>query len=493
MYAALQEALATVDYTSELINVIELLKRYPRWRSLPDSPVHVRYARRMDAGNQFREAIQKKEALALLAMAAIKAVRKKRNPDPGRPLKPRAYVIRSLKTPEEVEILRAVYGENCFIVAAYSPKEHRASVLASRIAASLSDPDSAKYRADAYRLINRDEAEYDTVFGQNLRETFHLADAFIDASEPKCAQDEILRFVEVLFGHPVRTPSRVEFGMFQAHGAAMSSASAARQIGAAIATADGEIVSVGTNEVAKAGGGQYWGEDGVAKDFRDYRRPGDTNKQYINNIIIDIFARLKKKGWLSKTQASRSPDALARSAHRQLLRPLRRSAAEAPTLEQKALILNLIEFLRPVHAEMAALMSAARRGASVQGCTLFTTTFPCHECARHIVSAGISRLIFISPYSKSRVPELYDDSIAVDGQGDATHVPFHAFVGIAPRQYLPLFSAPLRKTRDDEWVVWDRVKRTNRPKFARDAVSYLGRESELVAVVGELAREKRLR
>ncbi|MEJ7655371.1 MAG: deaminase [Chloroflexia bacterium] len=46
-----------------------------------------------------------------------------------------------------------------------------------------------------------------------------------------------------------------------------------------------------------------------------------------------------------------------------------------------------------MHAEMSALLDAGRRGVPVQGATLYTTTFPCHNCARHIVGAGIDRVV----------------------------------------------------------------------------------------------------
>src|SRR5579871_385409 len=66
-----------------------------------------------------------------------------------------------------------------------------------------------------------------------------------------------------------------------------------------------------------------------------------------------------------------------------------------------AQLLNVIEYGRCVHAEMAAIVDAARRGVAIAGCTLYTTTFPCHECARHIVAASIRQVVYIDPYPKS--------------------------------------------------------------------------------------------
>ena len=59
---------------------------------------------------------------------------------------------------------------------------------------------------------------------------------------------------------------------------------------------------------------------------------------------------------------------------------------------RKTRIKALVEFSRSVHAEMDALISLARSGTKLPaGSNLFTTTYPCHSCARHIVSAGIER------------------------------------------------------------------------------------------------------
>lgn len=101
-----------------------------------------------------------------------------------------------------------------------------------------------------------------------------------------------------------------------------------------------------------------------------------------------------------------------------------------------------------MHAEMNALLDAARRGVSVQGATLYSTTFPCHNCARHLIGAGIDRVVFIEPYAKSRAVDLHGDAIAMekrtDDQGDR-RVLFQPFVGVAPSRYLEMFDAAGRK------------------------------------------------
>ena len=50
------------------------------------------------------------------------------------------------------------------------------------------------------------------------------------------------------------------------------------------------------------------------------------------------------------------------------------------------------------HAERNAIYNAARAGTSIEGCVLYSTLFPCADCARAIVQSGIITLnTFASP------------------------------------------------------------------------------------------------
>lgn len=119
---------------------------------------------------------------------------------------------------------------------------------------------------------------------------------------------------------------------------------------------------------------------------------------------------------------------------------------ERPYLEISA-VASIIEYGRIVHAEMAAITDAARRGISVKGEILYCTTFPCHMCARHILALGIHKVIYIEPYPKSLTKELYKKSVQIDDgtQADIDAVKFEPFVGIAPRIYFKFFKMPKRK------------------------------------------------
>lgn len=51
-----------------------------------------------------------------------------------------------------------------------------------------------------------------------------------------------------------------------------------------------------------------------------------------------------------------------------------------------------------VHAEMNAIVFAARHGVAVEGSELWSTHQPCEHCAKAIINSGIARVYFDQPY-----------------------------------------------------------------------------------------------
>jgi dCMP deaminase len=56
------------------------------------------------------------------------------------------------------------------------------------------------------------------------------------------------------------------------------------------------------------------------------------------------------------------------------------------------------ELCRGLHAEQNALIQAAKLGFSVDGATLYCTTFPCSICAKMLINAGIIRIVYLEGY-----------------------------------------------------------------------------------------------
>jgi len=412
----------------------------------------------MSAGDELRSSWGRGDALALHAISDIVATRNERggigNQDPlegleldkgsgapelAPPLERVAFVLRSLKTQEELETLRAVYGPRLIVIAAYSPREERIKHLASQIETSRGTKNRETWVHHPEALVERDEKE-EAARGQDVSGTFHRADFFVRGSDPAVARADIQRALEILFGSPFRTPTRDEQGQYLAAGAALRSAELGRQVGAAIATADGSIISVGANEVPTAGGGSHWEEDGLGN--RDFEIGDvDTNRQQFDDLARKLAERIDARTRALIDAAGKTgKDAAALEALREEL------SAALPADLRAGGLKDLTEFGRAVHAEMNALLDSARRGVPVHGATLYTTTFPCHNCARHIIGAGIDRVVFVEPYTKSRAEQLHADSITI-GQAERENgkVAFMPFVGVAPRRYQEMFDAAARQ------------------------------------------------
>jgi dCMP deaminase len=57
--------------------------------------------------------------------------------------------------------------------------------------------------------------------------------------------------------------------------------------------------------------------------------------------------------------------------------------------------------VRTVHAELNALLQAARYGPPVEGATLYCSAFPCRDCAKALVNSGIKEVIAERDYQTS--------------------------------------------------------------------------------------------
>lgn len=159
--------------------------------------------------------------------------------------------------------------------------------------------------------------------------------------------------------------------MAQADRAARRSAEPGRQVGAAIVNSAGDVLAAGCNEVPRAFGGQYWSDDtdvlrDARHDGREMHREMDTNNVRQAEIAADVLDRLRDD---LKPESLQEPERLSEAVLGSRLG-------------------DITEYGRAVHAEMAAITTAARLGVRLGDATVLTDTFPCHNCARHIIATG---------------------------------------------------------------------------------------------------------
>lgn len=412
---------------------------------------HDRLNAAMEAGNSIRKDSERGDFLALLA---INEISKKRSGEQPEPISRCVHVIRSLKHPDEVDTLRAVYRDGFFLVGVSASTKTKKRFLEDEKGIS---PQKVE------KLIERDDKEFHS-FGQSTRDVFQLADAFLTCDDDAALTAQVSRTLDLLFSKPVVPPTCEEYAMFMAYAASLRSADLSRQVGAVLTSETSDIISSGANDVPKYGGGLYWPNiynDNNFSDERDYIKGFDSNEKQKKQLVLNIMKKFRSD-----------------TGDEQLIE-------EGNKLLKDTGILDITEYGRAVHAEMEALISAGRNGVSTVGATMYTTTYPCHNCAKHIVAAGVERVIYIEPYPKSFALKLHDDSINTDDVDNVKNrVIFQPFVGIGPRKFIDLFSMNLgsgrkiKRKQNGELNKWERSDAELRVPMT--VLSYLDAEAILV-------------
>ncbi|WP_321380273.1 anti-phage dCTP deaminase [Rhizobium sp.] len=442
----ISQALAQVKYQSYLVKLTDEMGRFEQEKAEEvAADLHSQMNWKMDRANALRSHFKSQEVMSRIAIQAIREIRRSKTSSVDKPQHSVAYIIRQLKLPQEVTLLRRVYGRQFILVSAYASEAQRLAAMEQQLAKSLpTDTSSTDVTHLAGKLIARDAKEDGHGdYGQNLSETFHLADLFTHGLDKNKMETTIERFFQAFFGRNDISPSREEFGLYAAKSASLRSADLSRQVGAAIFSEDGELVTQGCNEVPKALGGNYW--DGDDPDNRDISKGHDPNDKLKKEVIRNVVERLQTKGFLSDTLTS-----VGNSF--KIVDYLTDKKNENGVLSD-AHVMDLTEYGRIVHAEMNAVCDAARIGRSVKGSTLYCTTFPCHNCAKHLIASGIKQVVFLEPYPKSKAYELYADEIQIEADQDPNRVAFIPFLGISPYRYRDIFQKGKRKTggKADKW------------------------------------------
>lgn len=400
-----------------------------------------RYIERQNQGNKLRDDFGN-PILAEAAIASIAKIKEEAKSDTeteGRFNGKYAYIIDQLKNPSEVELLRLVYQHNFYLVGVVRNESERKR--------NLRDEGISPQNIDD--LIHRDRKSGGNS-GQQVEKTILDADFFIRNNQSHSTQlnRKVERFLGLVHGKNGLTPSLHEKGMFNAFSASLQSACLSRQVGASIVDNMGNILSTGRNDVPRPGGGLYTFED-ENKDFRCIHKGGKCYNDLHKSKIKDrIVSQISKKVEEVRIKSLKNP--FIEKSIRELLIDSDFISSLSSAIYDNSPVKSLIEYSRAIHAEMDAITTLARTGeASTKDKIMYTTTYPCHNCARHIVAAGICSVYYIEPYEKSLALDLHDDAINDINIEDSRKVNFIQFEGVSPRRYTKFFfSTSDRKNSD---------------------------------------------
>lgn len=269
----------------------------------------------------------------------------------------------------------------------------------------------------SHMLILKDFSETDLTLsdkesGQQVADLYHLSNYFINLNlHHKFIDSEINKFIDLLLGKYKEYPTQDEFGMSLAYQASVrSNFPGKRHVGAALISQWGEVISVASVRAPSGSSNtSLYDEQKINTGFEKYKNKIDSWKKFIEEQSNDEkFKEIKK------------------------------------------FISNVLDFHPCTHAEIAAVLDAAKLGVSIRNATLYSTTYPCHLCAKDILNAGISEVVYLEAYPKSKNKELYPDLIDTDPKIVSELIPFKAYIGIGPKAYYYAYSVH-NHTKNPEW------------------------------------------
>jgi deoxycytidylate deaminase len=223
-------------------------------------------------------------------------------------------------------------------------------------------------------------------------------------------EQRVERYLGLLRREPLSGPSADEIAMAMAYAQAEASECIKRHVGAVIVDRDGRLISVGFNQNPLS--------------------MQACHEQYGHCRKDDLMARHLEE--LEGTFCPKCGEPLSKVGA-----PFRCTECGL-SLKVQYFPDHGVRWCPALHAEERAI--ALARQTNLGGCSLYTTTFPCVNCAKLITDAGIRRVVYVEPYpERESVGLLADNKVEV--------VPFE---GVKARAFHALYK-PYRAVMEDRY------------------------------------------
>ena len=418
------------NYKVEIIKLSDFINKYYDKDSEIVSGKTEEYSKLMHkirGGSYLRKHYDDNSILAELAIRHIRLNREKGDATDVKSER-KCYIIDSLKNLEELKLLRSIYREIFYLFSVFSPEQERSFCLNEKNLAPKEIED----------LMNIDEYENKN-YGQDVRNTFVNADFFIRVSQAnkKNMKKDINRYIHLIFDSKIVTPNYHETAMYHAKASAGNSACLSRQVGATITDSYGIVIARGWNDVPKFGGNLY--QDTCEESFRCEELGFCSNVTHRNKIFLKIEEEIEQE-----LNSSPSKDITGKIE-------ISNNTKKIMNIIRTSDFKNIIEYSRSIHAEMHAIIIGSQMtNNKMVGGNLYCTTYPCHNCARHIILAGIKNIFYIEPYKKSLGMILHEDALTEEeNNSELNKVKILPYSGVSPRRYLEFFSMKDDNRKDE--------------------------------------------
>jgi deoxycytidylate deaminase/dephospho-CoA kinase len=284
-------------------------------------------------------------------------------------------VIDSIRNLGEIQRLREHFGYQFMLIAILATPEARWIRIGS-----TEYTDKSRSKLDFVEDDQRDKNE-ETEFGQQVELCIDEADIFIDntGTVPLSSfKEKVLKFSDLATGREKRFANPDEIYMHMAFSSAHGSKCLKRNVGAVLVDERGEVVSVGYNE-------------NPLGTFPCVQEPTYEGRCYRDIVRNSHFETLSNKGVRCPICGNVIP-------------VIEGPPWRCPSCAVSGVKTNLESFFFPdramtwctaIHAEDRAILAAGERAAKAR---LYTTTFPCFQCAEKIANVGITSICFTEAY-----------------------------------------------------------------------------------------------
>lgn len=277
-------------------------------------------------------------------------------------------VFDSIKNLREVNFLRQSFPD-FFLVAVQCSSEKRWKRVERRY--KEQDLGYEEFQRDDIR----DQIESDLPYGQQVQLCVDDTDIVISNQVECHSKQEAIRTIQsraepylgLITNEQLRYPSADEVMMSVAYIQATRSRCIKRQVGAVIVDDDDNIVSVAFNE-----------------------NPPPIEPCQPREVCE------KDSKMLGRLEALEGSDCPRCGSKLPTIEPPYRCTSCGVSLKEALFPDRGMQWCPAMHAEDSAIRQAPRR--HLHDCTLYTTTFPCFNCAKAITYAGIKRVVYVEPY-----------------------------------------------------------------------------------------------
>ena len=298
-----------------------------------------------------------------------------------------------------------------------------------------------KYEGDYFKFLADDERDHNENidYGQQVDKCVYLSDIMInnDSDIKKELSDKINSYIPRIKGESYDYPIPFESIMTQAYCESLKSRCMKRKVGAVIVSNDGVPMVSTYNEVPypekpceKKHGMCY--RDKVKTDLiKELRKCPQCGTDIEQNITCPKCQNVIHINEIAPTCSKCSLDLdldsffVCKSCELKII---------------KKFVGKRMEVCRALHAEERAIIQLAKLGMSINpsGITLYTTTFPCPQCANKIIGLGIGKIVFVEPYPTKESKDLLESSL---GKGNIVK-----FEGVKARAYFRIYDRAREKT-----------------------------------------------